>query len=172
MLEGVNDMIFHHQRWISGIWAVFLLLCTLSTAGCGKETAVVKNKVESVDNTTEQFAEGFFIQSNFSYEKVKITDVQNTPDEFLFYISNGVVYRTTGDYCVVIVARTELRESPEQAEKDYSGELYQVFEDDSIDLLKYCAAGDYALMALPSTIPDWDENDMIDAFMTYASEKS
>ena len=72
---------------------------------------------------------------------------------------------------MVIVARTELRESPEQAEKDYSGELYQVFEDDSIDLLKYCAAENYELMALPSTIPDWDDNDMIDVFMKKKKKK-
>ena len=163
-------MIFHYRRIISGILAATLILSTLSATGCGKETAIVKNKVESVDNTTETFAEGFFEQSNISYEKIKLSDVQNTSDEFLFYIVNGVVYRTTGDYCVVIVARKELRESPEQAERNYSGELYQVFEDDDIDLLKYCAAGDYALMTLPSTIPDWDENEMIDAFMAYASK--
>lgn len=165
-------MIFHYRRFISGILAATLILSTLSVTGCGKETAIVKNKVESVDNTTETFAESFFEQSNISYEKIKLSDVQNTSDEFLFYIADGVVYRTTGDYCVVIVARKELRESPDQVESNYSGELYQVFEDDEIDLLKYCAAGDYALMALPSTIPDWEDNEMIAAFMAYASQKS
>ena len=125
-----------------------------------------------MDNTTEMFAEDFFTNANLSFEKIKQSDVQNTSDEFLFYIPNGVVYRTTGDYCVVIVAREELRESPELAGTDYSGELYRVFEDDGMDLLRYCAAGNYALMALPSTIPDWEDNEMIASFMTYASEKA
>ncbi len=165
-------MVFHHRQIISGILAAAVILCTLSSTGCGKKTAVVKNKVESVDNTTEAFAVSFFEESNISYEKMKLSDVQNTSDEFLFYIPNGAVYRTTGDYCVVIVARKELRESAEQKGRDYSGELYQVFEDDSIDLLKYCAAGEYALMALPSTIPNWEENEIIAAFMEFASQKT
>ena len=170
-MKESDRMIFHRRQFFSGILALFVLFCTFSAAGCGKDRTIVNNKVESVDNATSSFAENFFTQSNLPYQKLSLNDVQNSSDEFLFYIPNGEVYRTTGNYTVVIVARKELRETPEQKKMDYSGALYQIFEEDSIDLLKYCAAGQYALMTLPSTIPDWDENELIEAFMTYASDK-
>jgi hypothetical protein len=79
------------------------------------------------------------------------------------------VYRTLNDYTVVIVERSELRESEAQIGIDYSGELYNIFEGDEIDVLQYSACGDYAIMASLITIPDWSNDEVITDFMEYAA---
>lgn len=145
--------------------AVFLFLF----AGCGKQNSIKRNKAVPVNQEVSAFAESFFFECNYAGQKLSLKDVQNTADEFLFYIPDGVVYRTTGNYCILIAKRESIREPEDKKGTDYSGELYQIFDEDSIDILKYCAAGDYVLMAVPSTIPDWDDNDMIADFMEYAA---
>lgn len=158
-------------RWWKIGW-IPLLFCTLLTVSCGKKDSFQKNQLADAPLTTEAFAEQFFTENNFPYQQLRSNEMQNSTDEYLFYISNGAVYRTVGDYAVVIVARSEIREPEEKRGTDYSGELYQIFEDDDIDLLKYCAAGQYALMAVPSTIPDWEENELVEAFMTFAAKQT
>lgn len=156
------------QRGIRFILALLLLLSTLLTASCGKSDSVKRNKVENSSSELEAFSTAFFYDCNLPYEKLHESDVQNSAEEYLFYIPNGVVYRTLHDYAVVIVARSDIREADDKIGTDYSGELYQIFEDDEFDLLKYSAAGEYAIMTAPSTISDWEEDEVITAFMEYA----
>lgn len=158
-------------QWWKIAWLP-LLFCTLLTVSCGKKDSFQKNQLEDVPLTTEAFAEQFLTENNFPYQQLRSNEMQNSTDEYLFYIPNGAVYRTVGDYTVVIVARSEIREPEEKRGTAYSGELYQIFEDDDIDLLKYCAAGQYALMAVPSTIPDWEENELVEAFMTFSAKQT
>ena len=149
--------------------AVSAVLLTLLTVSCGKSNNIKKNKVENSTPNTEKFSTDFFYNCNLPYEKLQLTDVQNNAEEYLFYIPNGSVYRTLNDYAVVIVARSDIREESDKIGTDYSGELYQIFEDDNIDLLKFSAAGDYAIMAVPSAIPNWEEDQVIVSFMEYAA---
>lgn len=145
------------------------MLLIILTGSCGKKSDIKKNKVENQTDKVEKFSTDFFYNCNLPYEKLQATDVQNTADEYLFYIKNGVVYRTLNDYVVVIVERINIRETEEQVGMDYSGEIYEIFEYDDIDVLKYSACGDYAIMASLSTIPDWSQNEIITAFMEYAA---
>lgn len=148
--------------------ALLMVLFTFLTASCGKKDGVKKNKVENIVPDTDTFATQFFYDCNLPYEKMNASDVQNGVEEYLFYIPNGSVYRTLHDYAVVIVNRSELREPEERVNTNYSGEIYQIFEDDEIDVLKYSASGDYAIMASPSAIPDWENDEVITAFMEYS----
>lgn len=158
----------HFRGGIMVFTAALAALLTLLTASCGKSDSIKKNQVENFASDTEAFSTNFFYDCNLPYEKIQSTDVENSVEEYLFYIPNGLVYRTLNDYAVVIVARSDIREPSDKIGTDYSGELYQIFEDDEYDLLKYSAAGDYAIMAAPSTISNWDEDDVITAFMEYA----
>lgn len=154
----------------SGIFIISVVLLTVLTVSCGKSSGIKKPNVENSTDRTEIFAEAFFNQYNLPYQQLKVTDVENTADEYLFYIPNGKVYRTLNDCAVVIVERINLRETEEQAAKDYSGELYNVFENDDIDVLKYSACGDFAIMCSLSSIPSWDENEIISGFMEFAKK--
>lgn len=145
------------------------MLLIILTVGCGKSNDVKKNKVENTINKVEQFSTDFFYNCNLPYQKLQATDVQNTVDEYLFYIENGAVYRTLNDYVIVIVERSNIRENEDQIGTNYSGEIYKIFEYDDVDVLKYSASGDYAIMASLSTIPDWSQNEIITAFMEYAA---
>lgn len=158
------------HRLTIGAILIMAVILTISTAGCGKKSSVRKNIQQNETVGVEKFAEDFFFNCNLPYEKIKESDVQNTADEYLFYISDGVVYRTVGDCAVVIVERVHLRERDELAGTNYSGELYKIFEDDDIDLLKYSACGDYALMASLNSISNWEESEIITSFMNYAAE--
>lgn len=160
----------HCRKW--KIKACVLLFCTLLTVSCGKNDSFQKHTASQSPPTTEAFAESFFTENNFPYQKLQSNDILLGKEEYLFYIQGGAVYRTTQDYAVVIVARSELHEEENRRGTDYSGELYPLFEDDAIDQLKYCAAGQYALMTDPSTIPDWNENELVEAFMAYAAAHS
>lgn len=159
--------IIHHA--IRVFLATAVMLSTLLTASCGKNDSIKRNKVENAAVSTEQFSTDFFYDCNLPYEKLQSNDVLNSAEEYLFYIPNGSVYRTLHDYAVVIVARSNIREPSDKIGTDYSGELYQIFEDDAFDFLKYSAAGDYAIMAAPSSIPNWEEDEVITAFMEYAA---
>lgn len=158
---------FHSERII--LIAMMSLLLTLLTASCGKNENIKKNKVENSTSSTEEFSTGFFNKCNLPYEKLHSTDVQNTAEEYLFYIPNGSVYRTLNDCAVVIAARSDIKEDPEKIGTNYSGQIYQIFEDDNVDLLKYSASGNYVIMALPSAIPNWEEDQIITSFMEYAA---
>lgn len=147
------------------IMAVFL---TLSTIGCGKKDEIKKNNIENSTEKVEKFSTEFFNKYNLPYQQLKLTDVENTADEYLFYIENGVVYRTINDYVVVIVDRSQIREEEDQIGRNYSGEIYNIFEDDNVDVLKYSACGNYAIMSSLSTIPDWSESEIIISFMEFA----
>lgn len=160
--------IIHNRTVLSGILLSIVFLLTVLTVGCGKND-IKKNKVEDPEVSTTAFANDFFYNCNLPSQIVHLNDVQNTPDEYLFYIEDGVVYRTLNDYVIVIVERNKIRESEEQKSSNYSGALYQLFEDDEIDILKYSASGEYALMAIPSTIPDWENDEVIIAFMSYSA---
>lgn len=148
--------------------AILALLSTLLTASCGKDDTIKRNKVENGASKLEKFSTSFFYDCNLPYEELHDTDVQNSAEEYLFYIPNGLVYRTLHDSAVVLVARSDIREPSEKIGTDYSGELYQIFEDDTFNLLKYSAAGEYAIMASPSEISRWEEDEVITAFMEYA----
>ncbi len=161
-----NDML---KNKIVVLVTVAITLLTILTTSCGKNEVVKKNQVENTALQTEAFAEQFFYNCNFPYQKLQSSEIQNGSEEYLFYIPNGAVYRTWNDYAVVIVARCDIHENETQAATNYSGDLYQIFEDDEADLLKICAAGDYAMMAHPSTIPNWEEDDVVTAFIKYAS---
>lgn len=146
--------------------AAALLFSTLLTISCGK-SEIRKSKYGNEDNQTEKFCTDFFTDSNLPYTKLKPSDVENTPDEYLFYIPGGIVFRTLNDYDVVITQRSNLNEAEEAKERNYSGELYALFGEDSVDRLKMAASEDYALLTLPATIPDWESNTVIAAFMEY-----
>lgn len=154
----------------SGILIATVIFLTVLTVSCGKSGEIKKTSVENQNDRTEKFSTAFFNEYNLPYQQLKITDVENTADEYLFYIPNGRVYRTLNDYAVVIVERSEIRETDEQTAKNYSGELYNVFENDDIDVLKYSACGDFAIMCSLSTIPNWDENEIITGFMEFAKD--
>lgn len=159
---------FH--RGILVLLAIAALLSTLLTASCGKHDTIKRNRVENSASTLAAFSTDFFYDCNLPYEELHENDVQNSAEEYLFYIPNGLVYRTLHDYAVVIVARSDIREPSDKIGTNYSGELYQIFEDDAFDLLKYSAAGDYAIMAAPSAISNWEEDEVITAFMEYAPQ--
>lgn len=144
------------------------MFCTVCTVSCGKTETVHHKQVENASIETEVFAEQFFLDSNLPYEKINSTEMLTGADEYVFYIPNGVVYRTLHDSIVVIAARKDLHEPSDKVGTDYSGELYPVFDGDDSPLLKYSAAGDYAIMASSESIPDWDDDDVIYAFMDYA----
>ncbi|MGN0475172.1 MAG: hypothetical protein ACI4IJ_08795 [Acutalibacteraceae bacterium] len=154
----------------SGKFIIAAILLTVLTASCGKSSEVNKTDVKNSTDETEIFAAAFFTEYNLPYQQLKVTDVENTADEYLFYIPNGQVYRTLNDCSVVIVKRSEIRETEEQSAKNYSGELYNIFEDNDIDVLKYSACGDFAIMCSLSSIPNWDENEVISGFMEFAKE--
>ncbi len=154
----------------SGILIATVIFLTVLTVSCGKSGEIKKTSVESLSDRTEKFSIEFFNECNLPYQQLKETDVQNTADEYLFYIPNGKVYRTLNDCAVVIVERSEIRETEEQAAKDYSGELYNVFENDDIDVLKYSACGDFAIMCSLSSIPDWEDSEIITGFMEFAKD--
>lgn len=161
--------IIHNRIVLGGILLTFVYFLTFLTVGCGKDD-IKKNKFENPEDSTTAFAADFFYNCNLPNQIVHLNDVQNTPDEYLFYIEDGVVYRTLNDYVIVIVERNKIRESETQKSSNYSGELYQLFEDDEIDILKYSASGEYALMAVPSTIPDWENDEVITAFMSFSAD--
>ena len=154
----------------SGKFIIVAILLTVLTASCGKSSEVNKTDVKNSTGDTEIFAEAFFTEYNLPYQQLKVTDVENTADEYLFYIPNGQVYRTLNDCAVVIVKRSEIRETEEQTAKNYSGELYNIFEDNDIDVLKYSACGYFAIMCSLSSIPNWDENEVISGFMEFAKD--
>lgn len=146
------------------------IFCTIYTVSCGKTETIHNRQVEKSSIETEAFAEQFFLESNLPYEKINSTEMLTGADEYVFYIPNGVVYRTLHDSIVVIVARKELHEPSERIGTDYSGELYPVFDGEDSPLLRYSAAGDYVIMASPESIPDWEDDDVIYAFMEYAKK--
>lgn len=153
---------------------VFFLICslifsTLLTSGCGKND-VVKIIHQNDVNDTESFCQQFFTKYNFPYQKIYQKNVQNTPEEYLFYIKDGIVYRTINDYYVIIVNRNSLSESDEKKKQDYSGELYRIFEEDEYDLLMITAYKDYAILNLPSAIPDYLNSELIQSFIEFASK--
>lgn len=147
------------------------MLFTVSTAGCGKNNDFQRNIANQTELSTDEFAEKFFTECELPYRKISASEVQNTPEEYLFYIHNGSVYRTLNDYAVVIVARKEIKETDEQKGGNYNDAFYQLFEEDEVDLLRCCASGKYALMALPSAIPDWETNEIVTKFMEYAEKQ-
>ncbi len=147
------------------------MLLTVSTIGCGK-SGIKKNSNNSKSNDIEKFSTAFFTECNLPYQKLNRSDVQNTPEEYLFYINDGVVYRTLNDYGVVLVRREYLKEEGERRTTDYSGELYRLFQEDDVDCLKISASGNYALLALPASIPDWENDTVITLFMNYAKNYS
>ena len=144
-----------------------LLFLTILTTGCGK-SEIKRNYNAGESSDTEEFCTAFFTQSNLPFSRLSTSDVQNTPSEYLFYIKGGIVYRTLNDYEIVITARKNINESDEKKGKFYSGELYRIFEDDEIDLLRISAAGNYAILASPSSIPDWENNQIILLFVEFA----
>lgn len=149
------------------ISAVFSII---STVGCGKNSEVKYNKIKDSTSKVEKFAVDFFNEYNLPYQQLNSTDVENTVDEYLFYIDNAAVYRTLNDYVVAIVERIDIRETEEQSGQNYSGELYNVFENDDVDMLKYSACGDFAIMCSLSTIPNWEDNEVITNFMEFAEK--
>lgn len=149
--------------------ATFAVFSIISTAGCGKNSDGSYTKSENSTSKVENFAVEFFNKYNLPYQRLNSTDVENTADEYLFYIDDAVIYRTLNDYVVAIVERSNIRETEEQLSKDYSGELYNVFENDSVDVLKYSACGDFAIMCSLSTIPNWEDSEVIADFMEFAA---
>ncbi len=146
------------------------VLLTILTASCGKDSEIKRTNVENLGSRTQVFSTGFFNKYNLPYQKLSMVDVENTADEYLFYIPKGEVYRTLNDYVVVIVERSAIRESEELVGKDYSGELYNIFENDSVDVLKYSACGDFAIMCSMGTIPNWEQSEIIANFMEFAKD--
>lgn len=155
-------------RIIISVMTVVLL--TVLTVSCGKDSEIKRTNVENLGSRTQVFSTEFFNKYNLPYQKLSIVDVENTADEYLFYIPKGEVYRTLNDYVVVIVERREIRESEDLVGKDYSGELYNIFENDSVDVLRYSACGDFAIMCSISTIPNWEESEIIANFMEFAKD--
>ncbi len=146
-----------------------VMFLTVLTVGCGKSD-IKKTVNDNHPSQTEEFSTKFFTECNLPYQKITQADVQNTPDEYLFYINKGIVYHTLNDYNVVIVNRDDLNEGEGKRETEYNGELFQLFEDDNVDMLKISASGDYALLALPSAVPDWENNTVIVSFMQYSKQ--
>ena len=142
---------------------IMILFSTLLTSSCGKNQ-ITTNIHESGSGETEEFCEAFFTENYFPYQKINRTDVQNTPEEYLFYIKDGIVYRTLNDYFVVIVNRTSLSESEEKRKTNYTGEIYQIFEGDNYDILLISTRGSYAILSLPSAIPAYENSELIKAF--------
>ncbi len=161
------------RRILAGVLVCTAMFLTLFSTGCGKSSSSSDGESSDTGEVSETraqiFAENFFNDCNLSYEKLTKTDVANTADEYLFYVDGGVVYRTVNDYVVMIVERSELDETDEQAASNYSGEIYSLFGNNSADVLKYSASGDFAIMCSIYTIPNWDENEVISAFMEYAA---
>ena len=156
----------------SAIIAILIIFSTVLTTGCGKSK--VRTNIHDNDSkqTTEEFCESFFNDNNLPYQKLTMSDVDNTPDEYLFYINDGIVYRTLNDYCIVIVNRKNLSEADDKTGKNYCGENYSLFEGDNVDILKISAAGEYAVLSMPSTIPDYQNNAVIKAFMNYSTKSN
>lgn len=152
------------------VLTLMAMLLIVLTGGCGKKDKQISDKVENQLSKVEKFSTDFFNNCNLPYQKLQITDVQNTADEYLFYISGGAVYRTLSDCSVVITERKNIRETAEQIGTNYSGEIYHIFEGDDIDVLKYSACGDYAIMTNLSAISDWSQNEIITSFMNYAAD--
>ena len=152
-----------------GIVVFLILFSTVLTTGCGKSS--VKTNVYNGNEAemTEKFCESFFSDSNLPYTKITLSDVNNTPDEYLFYINGGKVYRTLNDYCVVIVNRRNITESEQKKGKNYCGEIYHLFGEESTDILKISATGEYAILSMPSTIPDYENNVVIQSSMNYST---
>lgn len=146
-----------------------LVFSTILTAACGK-SEIKRSKFGNEESTTLAFCSAFFTESNLPYKKLTQAEVQNTADEMLFYIQGGIVYRTLNNCNIVITERSNLRESDEYKGKKYSGELYRIFEDDEVDLLKIAASGEYALLVLPSSIPDYENDQIIISFLQFGEE--
>ena len=66
--------------------AVLVVLSTLLTASCGKNDSIKRNKVENLSSELEKFSTAFFYDCNLPYEKLHESDVQNSAEEYLFYI--------------------------------------------------------------------------------------